>query len=450
MSSSILKSSSIKSQLIKTAKGTRDMLPDQMFIKDKVLSQIKDIFKLHGAVEIDTPVFERREVFQERYGEANKLVYNLDDQGGELLSMRYDLTVPFARFMATHNIQKIKRFQIGKVYRRDQPNQTSGRYREFYQCDYDMAGQYKPMVADAEVLKVFCQQLKNLDLKFKIKLNDRRLLDYAIIEKALCKQEQFNSICTSLDKLDKEPWESVKEELKLKGLDQDQIMKIKEFIDIQSESSVKTLEQLRYLYPNNKILDEIQLLIRYLEEMDCQENIQLDPSLARGLDYYTGMIFEAVLTGEERNLGIGSIAAGGRYDNLLGYFSKNQSIPSAGGSLGIERIFNILEDRHKKSKSIINNVDVIIGSMGEVESLQLMRLASFLWDNNIKADIIHEKIRFKDQIQQAISKGAKYMIVLGEDELKLNKVLIKNLNEKSQLALDFEKPQIIEFIKKGL
>lgn len=165
-----------------------------------------------------------------KYGDANKLVYDLADQGGELLSLRYDLTVPFARFMATHGLLKLKRFQIGKVYRRDQPNTKSGRYREFYQCDFDIAGPSLPMVADAEVLKVFCELVEGFKLDFKLKLNDRRLLDLAVTDRAGTDPALFTSICTSIDKLDKESWVLVKDELIEKGLTHDQIMKIADFV----------------------------------------------------------------------------------------------------------------------------------------------------------------------------------------------------------------------------
>eukprot|EP00347_Sterkiella_histriomuscorum_P006585 403352211 len=334
-----------KQLIAKCPKGTRDMLPNQMQIKEEALSNIRRIFQIHGASEIDTPVFERREILTGQYGEGNKLVYDLADQGGEALSLRYDLTVPFGRFMATHNLSKLKRFQIGKVYRRDQPNMSCGRYREFYQCDFDIAGQYsQPMFADAEVLKVFEEQLTSLKINFKFKLNDRRLLDHAIVTKAKCQPEQVGTICVSLDKLDKEPWDKVKEELKQKSLNDDQIIKIKEFIDVQQDDPFQAIGDLKHLLGHAPVLDDLKQLVAYLQAMEIQDKIKIDPSLARGLDYYTGMIFEAVLTGEEKNLGIGSIAAGGRYDKLIGQFSKND-IPSAGG----KKVFELERSYCKQS-----------------------------------------------------------------------------------------------------
>jgi histidyl-tRNA synthetase len=158
------------------------------------------------------------------------------------------LTVPFARFCAQHNINKIKRYHIGKVYRRDQPSIKTGRFREFYQCDYDIAGPSQPMVADAEVLRAFATILNELEIDYVIKLNDRRLLDAAVIIKAKCTPEKFNTVCSSIDKLDKEPWESVSEELTQKGLAPEQIQQIKMFVELKSDTSNKALEKLEEFF----------------------------------------------------------------------------------------------------------------------------------------------------------------------------------------------------------
>lgn len=193
----------------KCAKGTRDMTPLQMAIKEQAFDIIKGVFKKHGATEIDTPVFELKETLTGKYGEDSKLIYDLEDQGGELLALRYDLTVPFARFMAEKGLTSLKRFHIAKVYRRDQPQMSKGRFREFYQCDFDIAGSYSPMLPDAEVLAVVCEILTKLDIgSFVLKLNHRKFLD-AMIELAGCEKRKFKSICSSIDKLDKEPWEKV-------------------------------------------------------------------------------------------------------------------------------------------------------------------------------------------------------------------------------------------------
>ena len=198
------------------------MDPLQMAIKERAISIIKTVFKKHGACEIDTPVFELKETLCKKYGEESKLIYDLEDQGEELLSLRYDLTVPFAWYVAMNGIQNIKRFHIAKVYRRDQPAMQRGRFREFYQCDFDIAGKYDPMIPDAEVLKIVDEILTNLNAgKFQIKINNWKFLD-AFIEIAGCDKSMFKTICSSIDKLDKSPWEEVEAELlNQKGLTKD-------------------------------------------------------------------------------------------------------------------------------------------------------------------------------------------------------------------------------------
>uniref|UniRef100_W5LHJ1 histidine--tRNA ligase n=1 Tax=Astyanax mexicanus TaxID=7994 RepID=W5LHJ1_ASTMX len=220
--------------VLKTAKGTRDYNPKQMAIREKVFNTIISCFKRHGAETIDTPVFELKETLTGKYGEDSKLIYDLKDQGGELLSLRYDLTVPFARYLAMNKITNIKRYHIAKVYRRDNPAMTRGRYREFYQCDFDIAGQYDPMIPDAECLKIVYEILSELDLgDFHIKVNDRRILDGMF---AVCgvPDDKFRTICSTVDKLDKMPWEEVKNEMvKEKGLSEEAADQIGEYVSMQ-------------------------------------------------------------------------------------------------------------------------------------------------------------------------------------------------------------------------
>lgn len=193
--------------------GTRDFGPEQMRIREQVFAAIRRIFKRHGGVEIDTPVFELKEVLTGKYGEDSKLIYDLADQGEQLLALRYDLTVPFARFLAMNSVGNIKRYHIAKVYRRDKPEVNKGRYREFYQCDFDIAGNYSTMVPDAEVITVAAEILSELPVgKFLIKLNHRKILD-AVFEICGVPVDKFRSICSAVDKLDKAPWSEVSTEM---------------------------------------------------------------------------------------------------------------------------------------------------------------------------------------------------------------------------------------------
>merc|ERR1719189_3112305 len=189
--------------VLKTAKGARDFQPEQMAIREKVLNKIINVFKRHDAETIDTPVFELKEVLTGKYGEDSKLIYDLKDQGGEILSLRYDLTVPFARYVAMNGLVNVRRYQIAKVYRRDNPSMSRGRYREFYQCDFDIAGQYDLMLPDAECILIVKEILSKLQLgDFVIKVNHRKILD-GIFELCGVPSAMFRTICSAVDKLDK-------------------------------------------------------------------------------------------------------------------------------------------------------------------------------------------------------------------------------------------------------
>uniref|UniRef100_A0A8C2WSN8 histidine--tRNA ligase n=1 Tax=Cyclopterus lumpus TaxID=8103 RepID=A0A8C2WSN8_CYCLU len=256
--------------VLKTAKGTRDYNPKQMAIREKVFSTIIGCFKRHGAETIDTPVFELKETLTGKYGEDSKLIYDLKDQGGELLSLRYDLTVPFARYLAMNKITNIKRYHIAKVYRRDNPAMTRGRYREFYQCDFDIAGQYDAMIPDAECLKIVHEILSGLDLgDFRIKVNDRRILDGMF---AVCgvPDDKFRTICSTVDKLDKMPWEDVRKEMvNEKGLSEEAADQIGEYVSLQGgmDLAERLLQDQKMSQSKQACagLSDIKLLFSYLQ-----------------------------------------------------------------------------------------------------------------------------------------------------------------------------------------
>jgi histidyl-tRNA synthetase len=199
--------------VLKCAKGSRDLGPKESSIRRGAINKIVEVFERHGGVELDTPVFELKELLVGKYGAESKLIYDLADQGGEQLSLRYDLTVPFSRYMAANAVKKMKRYQVGKVYRRDNPVMTKGRFREFYQCDFDIAGEYDPMLPEAEVLKIVCEVLASFSLgQFVVRVNSRALLE-AMTRNAGIPPEQFKTTCSTLDKLDKLPWQDVRKEL---------------------------------------------------------------------------------------------------------------------------------------------------------------------------------------------------------------------------------------------
>ena len=437
---------------IKIVKGARDFLPFQMTIRNMAFDIIINVFKKHGAVEIDTPVFELKEILIGKYGEDTKLIYDLKDQGGEEISLRYDLTVPLARYMAVQNLAQIKRYQIGKVYRRDQPQKTKGRFREFYQCDFDIAGSgYGLMIPEVEVLKVTVEILNNLDIgKFYIKLNHRMLLS-AITEICGIDQNKFYAVCSSIDKLDKETYENVEKELINKGIKPEQAKKLLVYSKLNGKPK-ELLEKLKLMnefIENSKAkksLEELEILFEYINLMNIENYCRFDLSLSRGLDYYTGLIYEAVLINEGK---IGSICGGGRYDNLIGMFSSKK-IPSVGVSIGIERIFGLLEEKYKKNNNVRENeTEILVVSIGKINlTKNRLEIINKLWDAGIKAEILYEDIpKLEKQMNYALSKKIPYILFIGEDEIKDNRFKLKKLKTKEQKILEIDK--IIEEINKN-
>uniref|UniRef100_A0A672R9Q3 histidine--tRNA ligase n=1 Tax=Sinocyclocheilus grahami TaxID=75366 RepID=A0A672R9Q3_SINGR len=433
--------------VLKTAKGTRDYNPKQMAIREKVFNIIISCFKRHGAETIDTPVFELKETLTGKYGEDSKLIYDLKDQGGELLSLRYDLTVPFARYLAMNKITNIKRYHIAKVYRRDNPAMTRGRYREFYQCDFDIAGQYDAMIPDAECLKIVYEILNELDLgDFHIKVNDRRILDGMF---AVCgvPGEKFRTICSTVDKLDKMAWEDVKKEMvNEKGLSEDVADRIGEYVNVFPLV-------FSYIY--------MKLLFSYLELFQVTDKVVFDLSLARGLDYYTGVIYEAILSqtipapaeqngADEAGVSVGSVAGGGRYDGLVGMFDpKGRKVPCVGVSIGIERIFSIMEQKAETSSEKVRTTEtqVLVASAQKNLLEERLKLTSELWNAGIKVEVLYKKNpKLLSQLQHCEETGIPLVAILGEQELKDGVVKLRNVASREEV--DVPRADLVDEIKK--
>ena len=446
-----------------------------MVIRDRIFNTIISVFKRHGAVTIDTPVFELRQILAGKYGEDSKLIYDLSDQGGEICSLRYDLTVPFARWLAMNpQIQSIKRYHIAKVYRRDQPAMTKGRMREFYQCDFDIAGAYDRMVPDAEIIRIVCEIFGENGLEwtnakgggFTVKLNHRGVLD-GVFQLCGVPQEKIRSISSAVDKLDKSPWEEVKKEMvEEKGLTEEVADKIWDFV--QRKGGKNVLDELKKderVMANESLakgLEDMELLFSYLEAFGVLNQVEFNLSLARGLDYYTGVIFEVVTEGsappstpgqkaerstkktkefdEDRSndpsVGVGSVAAGGRYDELVGMFSGKAQIPCVGISFGVDRIFSITKARMEADKNTASvrptEVDVFVMAFGGKGFTGLlperMHVAKTLWDAGIKAEFAYkQKPKLPAQFTAAEKNGIPFAVILGEDEQAQGKVKIKEM-----------------------
>ncbi|KAK4166706.1 putative mitochondrial histidyl-tRNA synthetase precursor [Cladorrhinum sp. PSN259] len=454
---------------IKTPKGTRDWSGPDMVLREKIFKTITDVFKRHGGVTIDTPVFELKEILAGKYGEDSKLIYDLADQGGELCSLRYDLTVPFARYLAMNkDVTQIKRYHLAKVYRRDQPAVKKGRMREFYQCDFDIAGVYDPMIPDAEIIRIINEVFEGLGWKgnYTIKLNSRKILD-GIFQVCGVPDNLIRPVSSAVDKLDKMPWEDVRKEMvDEKGLAPEAADKIGQYVVLKGKRDLlEKLQKDEALAANPSMQQgfaDMELLFEYLDAFGADHSVSFDLSLARGLDYYTGIIYEVVTEGsapkvsgsdataekakkkkgksgdadEDRSddptVGIGSVAAGGRYDNLVGMFSGKTQVPCVGISFGIDRIFSIMRANQAK-KDRKNEVDVFVMAFGGGKDFtgllkERSQACARLWDAGIKAEFLYKvKPKLQNQFKAAENNGVPFALILGEDELAQGKVKIKEM-----------------------
>uniref|UniRef100_H2ZWW5 histidine--tRNA ligase n=1 Tax=Latimeria chalumnae TaxID=7897 RepID=H2ZWW5_LATCH len=442
--------------VLKTPKGTRDYNPRQMAIREKVFDTIVGSFKRHGAETIDTPVFELKETLMGKYGEDSKLIYDLKDQGGELLSLRYDLTVPFARYLAMNKLTNIKRFHIAKVYRRDNPAMTRGRYREFYQCDFDVAGQYDPMIPDAECLTIIHEILKDLQIgDFLIKVMWLASLTCSL---ALCPPPSVALVLVCL-------WQTIKFKFSVTHPSPPPPPP-----HTHTHTHTHTSVALKTQLPSSEkiVCNEWQLWsVRRLKisfdrrlAFGISSEISFDMSLARGLDYYTGVIYEAILVqnspealqnlqGEEP-VTVGSVAGGGRYDGLVGMFDpKGRVVPCVGFSIGIERIFSIMEQKADASNAKIRTTEtqVLVASAQKKLLEERMKLASELWNAGIKAELMYKKNpKLLNQFQYCEENGIPLVAIIGEQEIKDEVIKLRYVATREEV--DIPRGNLVAEIKK--
>jgi len=458
---------------LKTPKGTIDQGPKEMAIRGELFDKITNVFKNHGAETIDTPVFELKEILTNKYGEDAKLIYNLEThaESHEQLSLRYDLTVPFARFVAQNKIQNIKRYHVAKVYRKDQPYMSKGRYREFYQCDFDIAGSnYAPMLPDAECLKICHEVLTALDIgKFKIKLNDRRILD-GIFAACGCPDDKFRAACAEVDKLDKLEWDegetNVKCGMLAKGLTEECVDAIGQYVRRAGLTDlVNELLQDEKLSANKSAkegLGDMATLLEYLEMWGVTDSVKFDLSLARGLDYYTGPIYEAVMVENEESqekkegttIGVGSVAAGGRYDGLIGSLvgGKGKSnVPCVGISFGVERLYTLLKQNIEKKDRKIRTSGTMCYIMSPQKGMLKHRAAivNELWMANIPAETSYKaNPKLLTEIQSCESRNIPWGIVFGENEIEAGRLKLRNISTRDEI--DIERANLVEYLRKNI
>lgn len=404
--------------------GSRDFLPDAVKARERVMRTIKEVFERFGFLPLETPAFERIEVLTGKYGdEGEKLIFKILKRGqqaatGEAdLALRYDFTVPLARVVAhhRHKIGSIfKRYQIGPVWRADRP--AKARFREFYQCDVDVVGSKSPL-ADAETILALAEALQALGLgRFTVRLNSRKVLK-ALTEAYGIAPALHRTVLTALDKLDKTDLDSVMKELSDQGVGAESTRQLAE--DIASGApQERARARLAQLHEGRAGLSEVDHVEALVAPVLRAGSIRFDPFLARGLDYYTGPVFEFAAEGLSS-----SIASGGRYDDLIGMFSK-ESVPACGGSLGLERIIHLMEANEKRALGI---PQALILVWDEDFRLDALKLASEVRCVGVSAEVYLGEGDVGRQMRYASKKEIPFCLLLGPDERLSGAVTVKNM-----------------------
>ena len=443
---------------VQIPKGTRDFTPNIMFRRNYIFKIVKSNFERYAYSPIETPAMENLDTLTGKYGdEGDRLIFKILNSGdflsksningntnSKLLSkeiaekaLRYDLTVPFARFVVNNKNEitfPFKRYQMQNVWRADRPQK--GRYREFYQCDADVIGS-DSLLNEIELIQL-CDDIFT-DLKvpnIKILINNRKILA-AMIE-MMSASEFFDDFVIILDKIDKIGLQKVKEELIKIGVQKNKLNLLNKFLNITD------IDKLTELLGDSKLgilgVQELRFIMKNIQNLNLKNSeLKFDISLARGLDYYTGSILEV----KSKDLNIGSIAGGGRYDDLTSVFGLND-ISGVGISFGIDRIYLVMEELDLFPKNIDIFTKVMFVNFGEKESLYCLTLLKELRDNNISAELYPSSVKIKKQMAYADNKGVQFVIMIGEDEIESDTLTIKNMNTGEQNNLTL--PQFIKKI----
>ncbi len=438
-------------------KGTRDFTPQEMANRNYIFNTIKDIFRLYGFQQIETPAMENLSTLMGKYGEeGDKLLFKILNSGDfladvtneELLArnatkltskisekgLRYDLTVPFARFVV-QNRDKIsfpfKRYQIQPVWRADRPQK--GRYREFYQCDVDVVGS-DSLLNELELIQIVDEVYRRLQIRVVIKINNRKILTG--IAEIIGEAEKITDITVAIDKMDKIGLDKVNEEIASKGISQAAIDKLQPILLLSGNNKQK-LEQLKAVLAESEVgmkgIAELETIFGYCDAMEVKTNIELDLTLARGLNYYTGAIFEVKALDVE----IGSITGGGRYDNLTGVFGM-EGVSGVGISFGADRIYDVLNTLKLYPENSIEQTKILFVSFGEVELNYCLPWVSKLRASGINSEIYPEPTKMKKQMSYADNKQIPFVAIIGENEMNDKKVMLKNMKTGEQTLCNFE------------
>lgn len=438
-------------------KGTRDFSPGELMKRNYIFDTIKSVFLLYGYQPLETPAMENLSTLLGKYGdEGDKLLFRILNSGDFLSSvadddllkretgrlssqicergLRYDLTVPFARYVVQHRDEIIfpfKRYQIQPVWRADRPQK--GRYREFYQCDVDVIGS-DSLLNEFELVRIIDEIFRSLQISVTIKINNRKILSG--IAEVINESARITNITVAIDKLDKIGLDGVNEELKLRGLSSESIGKLQPIIQLKGNTSEK-LSVLGNILSGSetglKGIEEMRTLFDMIGEAGLSGQTELDLTLARGLNYYTGAIIEV----KSNDVAIGSICGGGRYDNLTGVFGMD-GVSGVGVSFGADRIYDVMSQLNLFGKRNESATRVLILNFGMKEVSYAMKVRDLLIGNQISCELYPDAAKLKKQISYADARGIPYIIIAGEEEIKTDMVTVKIMSSGEQRKISPE------------
>ena len=438
-------------------KGTRDFSPVEMAKRNYIFNTIREVYALYGFQQIETPAMENLSTLMGKYGEeGDKLLFKIQNSGDyfkeltdeELLSrnaaklaskfcekgLRYDLTVPFARYVVMHREElalPFKRYQIQPVWRADRPQK--GRYREFYQCDADVVGS-DSLLNEVELMQIVDTVFTRFGIRVCIKINNRKILSG--IAEIIGESDKIVDITVAIDKLDKIGLDNVNAELASKGISQEAIDKLQPII-LLSGSNAEKLVTLKNVLAASEVglkgVEECEFILNTLESLGLKNEVELDLTLARGLNYYTGAIFEV----KALDVQIGSITGGGRYDNLTGIFGM-PGISGVGISFGADRIFDVLNQLDLYPKEAVTGTRVLFVNFGAAEMAYCLPVLARLRAAGVSAEIYPDSSKMKKQMAYANAKEVPFVAIVGENEMAEGKVMLKNMatGEQSLLTVD--------------
>lgn len=435
-------------------KGTRDFSPMEMSKRNYIFNTIKDVYSLYGFQQIETPALETLQTLMGKYGEeGDKLLFKVLNSGDflrkvddkELVErntlklasqlcekgLRYDLTVPFARYVVMHHDElqfPFKRYQIQPVWRADRPQK--GRYREFYQCDADVVGS-DSLLNEVELMQIVDEVFQRFGVRVIIKINNRKILSG--IAEMIGATDKIVDITVAIDKLDKVGLENVNQELANAGISPEAIEKLQPIISLQGTNDEK-LNVIKNVLKDSQVglkgVEEVAYILDVLKSMQLHNEIELDLTLARGLNYYTGAIFEV----KAKDVSIGSITGGGRYDNLTGIFGK-PGLSGVGISFGADRIYDVLNALDLYPKETINSTQILFINFGEKETAYCLPLVNEARSHGVSAEMYPDAIKMKKQMSYANAKQIAFVAMAGENEMKENKITLKNMETGEQMLV---------------